>query len=230
MTRSWVAWGLAGAFIALAIAVQLGLLDRLDLIARAWARPNDVWGAAQMRADLVVEGLRPIVVAGLLAAFTGAWCVKCRSLRPAAFVSAVCLAAVALTVAVKIIMGRPDPHGLLGSDGGSFPSGHVIVVMVGVGLAVLIGRPSAGRWVMIIAALAGGLMGVCLLLQAAHWLTDLVGGSLLAVVVLSVAAASRWSDWLHHHARNDKQSGTSAVRRSSSLTPVGAVRNDSKAR
>jgi membrane-associated phospholipid phosphatase len=160
MTRSWVAWGLAGAFIALAIAVQLGLLDRLDLIARAWARPNDVWGAAQMRADLVVEGLRPIVVAGLLAAFTGAWCVKCRSLRPAAFVSAVCLAAVALTVAVKIIMGRPDPHGLLGSDGGSFPSGHVIVVTVGVGFAVLTARQGAGQWVLIIAAVAGGLRGL----------------------------------------------------------------------
>ena len=57
MTRSWVAWGSAGAFIALAIAVHLGLLDTFDLIARAWARPDDVWGAAQMGADVVVEGL-----------------------------------------------------------------------------------------------------------------------------------------------------------------------------
>jgi undecaprenyl-diphosphatase len=183
-----------------------------------------------MRADLVVEGLRPIVVAGLLAAFTGAWCVKCRSLRPAAFVSAVCLATVALTVAVKIIMGRPDPHGLLGSDRGSFPSGHVIVVTVGVGFAVLTARQGAGQWVLIIAAVAGGLMGVCLLLQAAQWLTDLVGGSLLAVVVISVATASRWSLQVQHRPQNDNQSATSTGRSSSSLTPAGAVRNDSKAR
>jgi membrane-associated phospholipid phosphatase len=230
MRRSWVAWGSAGAFIALAIAVHLGLLDRFDLIARAWARPGDVWGAAQMRADFVVEGLRPIVVAGLLAVFTAACCVQRRSLRPAAFVGGVCLATGALTIAVKIIMGRPDTHGFVGNDGGSFPSGHVIVVMVGVGLAVLIARPGAGRWVWIIAALAGGLMGVCLQLQAAHWLTDLVGGSLLAVLVLSVATASRWTLRLHHNPRNDNQSATSTVRRSSSLTPAGAVRNDSKAR
>jgi membrane-associated phospholipid phosphatase len=229
VTRFWVAWGSAGAFIALAIAVHLGLLDTFDMITRAWARPNDVWGAAQIRADFVVEGLRPTVVAGLLAAFTAACCVKRRSLRPAAFVGGVCLATVALTVAVKIIMGRPDPHGLLGSDGGSFPSGHVIVVMVGVGLAGLIARPRAGRWVLIIAALSDGLMGVCLLLQAAHWLTDLVGGSLLAGVVLSVATASRWSHRLQHRPRNDNQSATSTVGRSSSLTSAGAVRNDSKA-
>ena len=66
--------------------------------------------------------------------------------------------------------------------------------MVGLGLAVLVARRTPGRWVWLVAALAGGLMGVCLLLQAAHWLTDLVGGGLLAsALVLSVATASRWS-------------------------------------
>jgi membrane-associated phospholipid phosphatase len=183
-----------------------------------------------MRADFVVEGLRPIMVAGLLVAFTGACCVKRRSLRPAAFVGGVCLVTVALTVAVKIIMGRPDTHGLVGATGGSFPSGHVIALTVGVGLAVLLARPRTGRWVLIIAATAGALMGGCLLLQAAHWLTDLVGGGLLAVVVLYVATAPRWIRWLPDRPRNDNQSTTSIVRRSSSLTPAGAVRNDSRAR
>jgi membrane-associated phospholipid phosphatase len=229
VTRSWVALGSAGVFIALAIAVHLGLLDTFDLIARAWARPNDVWGPAQMRADFVVEGLRPIVVAGLLAAFTAACCVQRRSLRPAAFVACVCFVTGTLTVAAKIIMGRPDTHGLIGSYGGSFPSGHVIVVTVGVGLVVLIVRPRAGRWVLIIATLAGLFMGACLQLQAAHWLTDLVGGSLLAVAVLSVATASRWSHRLHRCPRNDNQSAIPTVRRSSSLTPAGAVRDDGKA-
>ena len=230
MRRSWVVWASAGAFIALATAVHLGLLDRFDLIARAWARPGDVWGAAQLRADIVVEGLRPIMVAALLAVFTAACCAQRRSLRPAAFVGGVGLATVASTVAVKIIMGRPDPHGLLGTHGGSFPSGHVITVTVGVGLVVLLARPHAGRWALIIAVLAGGFMGICLLLQAAHWLTDLLGGSLLAVLVLSVATASRWRYRLPQRTRNDNQSTTSIVRRSSSFAPVVAVRNDSKAR
>ena len=172
-----------------------------------------------MGADVVVEGLRPIVVAGLLAAFTGAYCVKRRSRKPATFVGGVCLATVALTVAVKIVMGRADPHGLLGSDGGSFPSGHVIAVMVSVGLAVLLARPRAGRWVWIIAALAGGLMGVCLLLQAAHWFTDIVGGILLAVVVLYVTTASigRLS------ARDRSRNADSAAGAPSLLVPVHRV-------
>lgn len=221
MTRSWVAWGAAAVFVALSIAVHLGLLDTFDSLARGWARPGDVWGAAQMRADLVVEGLRPTTVAGLLAAFTGAYCVKRRSLRPAAFVGCVCLATVALTVALKIFISRPDTHGLLAPDGGSFPSGHVITVMVGAGLAVLLVSPSAGRWVWIIAVLAGGLMATCLLLQAAHWLTDLVGGSLLAVVILSVATASGGSRWMDRSRGNDSQSASSTVRRPASLAPVG---------
>jgi membrane-associated phospholipid phosphatase len=231
MTRSWVGWGSAGAFIALAIAVHLGLLDAFDSTVRAWARPHDVWGAAQMRADLVVEGLRPVMVAGLLTAFTAACCVKRRSLRPAVFVGGVCLATMALTVAAKIAIGRPDTHALVGTYGGSFPSGHVIAVTVSVGLAVLVADPrAAGWWVWIIAGLAGGLMGVCLLLQAAHWLTDLVGGSLLAVVVLSVATASGWRRWLHDRPRKDQQSAPPTVRRPSSLTLVGAGRTESKAR
>jgi membrane-associated phospholipid phosphatase len=106
----------------------------------------------------------------------------------------------------------------------------VIAVTVGVGLAVLLARPHAGRWALIIAVLAGGFMGICLLLQAAHWLTDLLGGSLLAVLVLSVATGSRWRYRLPQRPRNDNQSTTSTVRRSSSFAPVVAVRNDSKAR
>lgn len=230
VTRSWLAWGSACAFIALAIAVHLGLLDTFDSMARAWARPDDVWGTTQLRADIVVEGLRPPIVVALLVAFTAVCCLKRRSLRPATFVGAVFVVAVALTTMTKVAVGRPDPHGLVGSTGGSFPSGHVITLMVSVGLAVLIARPHAGRWVWIIGALAGGFMGVCLLLQAAHWLTDLVGGGLLAVLVLSVATASGWRRRLPDRPRNDHQSAASTVRRSSSLTPVGAACNDSKAR
>jgi membrane-associated phospholipid phosphatase len=231
MTRRWIAWGTVGAFMALAISVHLGFLNTFDAIVRQWARPDDVWGAAQLQADIVVEGLRPPIVAALLVAFTAVCCVKGRSLRPAAFVGIVSVVTVALTVMTKIAVGRPDPHGLIGSTGGSFPSGHMITLIVSLGLAMLlVVWPRAGRWVWLVPALGGGLMGVCLLLQAAHWLTDLVGGSLLAAVVLSVATASGWTRWLHDRPRNDNQSATFTVRRSSLPTPVGAARNDSKAR
>jgi membrane-associated phospholipid phosphatase len=125
--RRWViAAGSASAFAALAVAVHLGLLNTFDSIVREWARPDHTWGTAQLRADIIVEGSRPVVLAGLLAAFTLAYCIERRSLRPGAFIGAVYAAPFALTVAIKWAIGRPDTHGLVASGGGSFPSGHVI--------------------------------------------------------------------------------------------------------
>ena len=100
--RKWIALGSAAAFIALAVSVDLGLLDRFDSLVRDWARPHDIWGPAQVRADVIVEGLRPVMAAALLAVFTSAWCVLRRSIRPAVFVGVVSLSAATLTVAVKV--------------------------------------------------------------------------------------------------------------------------------
>ena len=144
MTRWWIALGSVSAFTALAAAVHVGLLDEFDSVVREWARPHDVWGAAQVRADLVVHGLRPAVLVALLAVFTVACGMKRRSLRLVWFVASVCLATVALTAATKAAVGRPDTHGSITNGfGGSFPSGHVTTVVVCLGLAVLVARPHA---------------------------------------------------------------------------------------
>jgi membrane-associated phospholipid phosphatase len=141
MKRWWIALSSACAFAALAVSVRLSLVSPMDLIIRDWARPNDVWGPGQQWFDVVVEGLRPAVLAALLAAFTIAYSVKHRSLKPLAFVAGVCLATVAITVATKITVGRLNPHGVVGNDGGSFPSGHTIAVVVWLGLCILMTRP-----------------------------------------------------------------------------------------
>ena len=65
----------------------------------------------------------------------------------------------------------------------------------------------------------GGLMGASLLLQAAHWFTDLLGGVLLAVTIL--AAASGWTDWMHNRSKNDHESATFGQRNETLLTSVG---------
>jgi hypothetical protein len=149
-----------------------------------------------MRADYVVEGLRPAMIASLLAAFTVALCLIRRSLRPLLFVGVVGLTTVVLTVTAKMAVGRPDTHGTTAdSHGGSFPSGHIIAVVVCLGLVLLMTQPRAGRWVWLFPALVGGLMGVCILVQAAHWSTDVVGGGLLAVGVLTAVPASGWDRW-----------------------------------
>lgn len=199
MARWWIAFGSASAFTGLAVSVYLGLLHTFDSIVRHWVRPGDAWGTSQERADIVIHALRPELLAVLLVALTVAYCVKRRSVGPAMFVGGVGLVSVALTLATKALMARPDPHGLIeNSNGGSFPSGHTVAVMVCLGLAVLVARPRARRlWVWVIAVLGGGLMGASLLLQAAHWSTDIVGGALLATGVLAVATTSGWSSWLH---------------------------------
>jgi membrane-associated phospholipid phosphatase len=205
MKRSWIALGSVYAFIALAVSVHLGLLNNFDSTIREWARPHDVWGTAQLRADLVVEGLRPEVLAVFLATFAVAYSVKRRSLRPAAFLGGVCLATAAATIVTKVAVGRLNTHGVLGSHGGSFPSGHTITVVVCLGLCVMVAQPSPRRWVWLIPALGGGLMGAALLLQAAHWSTDIVGGGLLATGLLAVTMTSGASHWMHHQSENDHE-------------------------
>jgi membrane-associated phospholipid phosphatase len=223
MMRWSIAAGSAGAFAGLAIAVHVGLLNSFDATVRQWARPNDVWGTAQLKADLVVEGLRPTMLAILLAAFALAYCVKHRSLRPGAFLGGVCVATVVLTLAVKRAMERPDTHGLLSSSGGSFPSGHMISIIVCLGLAVLIALPKAGWWIWLIPAAGGFLMATALLLQAAHWATDVIGGGLLATAALAAAIASGWSRWALAELEDDHEFTAAAVSGAPPLTSVGRV-------
>jgi len=197
------------AFTALAFAVHFGVLNNLDMIIREWARPADVWGPAQLWADLVIEGLRPAVLAALLPLFTLGYSIKRRSLRPVAFVSVAALATVAVTAATKIAVGRLNPHGDVGNDGGSFPSGHTIAVVVCLGLGVLMLQPPVGRLVWLIPAFGGFLMGASLLLQAAHWSTDIAGGGFLATGVLAIMIASGASHWVHGQTRKDHEAADS---------------------
>jgi membrane-associated phospholipid phosphatase len=225
MRQRWIALGSAFAFIALAILVHFGLMDRLDTVVREWARPDDVWGTAQVRADVVVEGLGPAVLAVLLAAFTLAYCLNRRSLIPAAFIGSICLMAAALTIASKVAVARLNPHGVLGNDGGSFPSGHMIGVTVCLGIVALVAQPRASWWVWLIPTLGGGLMGAALLLQASHWSTDIVGGALLGTGVLAATIASAPGRWMHDRSGNDHGSVASKQRNSTSpLAPVGQIR------
>ena len=136
MTRWWIALGSLAAFAALAVCVHLGLMYTFDATVRQWMRPDGAWGTTQERADLVVHALRPELDAGLLVALSAGSCVKRRSLRPLVFVGGVGLLTVALTLGTKAAMARPDPHGLVvHSNGGSFPSGHTVAVMVCLGVA-----------------------------------------------------------------------------------------------
>lgn len=180
------------AVAVLAGLVALGLTLGLDVAARELLRPGDVWGDAQWRADVVVEGAKPrnaallLALAGVLASFLR------RSWRPLLLAGYAGMLAVGLTLAVKFAVQRPDPHHEMSAVGGSFPSGHTVMVVVVLGTLVLLRRDGGRRrWHWAAVAAAALAMAVSLLLQAAHWLTDVVGGALLGAVVLATVMASR---------------------------------------
>jgi membrane-associated phospholipid phosphatase len=83
---------------------------------------------------------------------------------------------------IKHLVERPrPPHPLVQADFGSFPSGHVItVVVVGLALVAVFSRP--GRRVLPLTgvAIAAALMMCCRTYLRAHWLTDTFESVLVA--------------------------------------------------
>ena len=75
--------------------------------------------------------------------------------------------------------------------GGSYPSGHVLMVLLLAGCIVLLvwrtpGLSRGRSWA------SGPVMGWALLVQTAHWLTDVVGAVLMGVVVSGFAPRLRF--------------------------------------
>jgi len=112
-----------------------------------------------------------------------------RSARPLLVAAATGLLTVAVTVGLKLLMHRPDPHGDLSDHGGSFPSGHTTTIVVCTGLVTMLLVPGCRWWWWLGALLLGTLMAAALLVEAAHWVTDLVGGGLLGITVLATVIA-----------------------------------------
>jgi membrane-associated phospholipid phosphatase len=179
-----LALGVLGALVATQVTQDL------DVAVRDALRPGDEWGTAQVRVDVLVEGLKPRNVVMLLALFGLAVAMWRRSWRPAVYVAAVLGVTAVTTLAVKFALGRSDPHHQMTALGGSFPSGHTASVVVGLGLTVLVLRSRSRWWDWLAVALVGAAMAFSLVVQAAHWFTDVVGGVLLATAILAAASTS----------------------------------------
>jgi membrane-associated phospholipid phosphatase len=93
---------------------------------------------------------------------------------------------------VKALVDRPRPPGsLIATSGASYPSGHAIaaaVTAIGVVMALTSGRRRL-HW-MVAAACLAAAVSLSRTYLSAHWLSDVVGGSLLgAGVALGVPEA-----------------------------------------
>lgn len=180
----------AVAFVALGVLVAAHVTQPLDAAARTLFRPHGEWGAAQVRADVVVEGAKPRNILLLLPVVGVCASIWRASWRPAAYAALIAVSLVAVTLLSKLVVHRADPHGAIAELGGSFPSGHVASVLVCVGGAVLVLHERPQWWEWAVVGLAGAVMGLAVMVQAAHWFTDVLGGTLLAFVLLAVASMS----------------------------------------
>ena len=179
----------AVAYVLLTVLVAVGATERLDVAAREYFRPDDVWGDLQIRVDVIVEGLKPVRAVPLLALFVLVLSAYRRSWRPAAYAALVLVAAGIPALVTKVLLRRTDPHHDLSSSG-SFPSGHTLVLLVCLGAALLLVRRSPSVWEWLLVLAADAVMAWSLLVQGAHWLTDVIGGALLGVAVLAATSGS----------------------------------------
>ena len=182
-----------GAFIALSVLVHQGRTHDLDQRLRQVFRPDDVWSTNQLIFGNVVDGLAPEVTAAILAvtATVVAW--RRRSLRPLILMVFLGTTSALLVAASKVTFSRADPLG--GVSGlGAYPSGHMVFLIACLGGSLMIIRLRTRFWHWAAVAATAVLMAVSLLFLAMHWFTDIVGGTLLGVIVLLLAAPTTLRD------------------------------------
>jgi membrane-associated phospholipid phosphatase len=93
-----------------------------------------------------------------------------------------------LTLALKLLLERADPKGEHTSLGGSFPSGHSAVVLVCLGTGAMLVSCPTRWWQRLGVALVSAASALAMMFVALHWLTDIVGGVLVAGTVLGLIA------------------------------------------
>ena len=192
-TKWIIPLGVTACYLVFALAVQLRLLDSLDLAVRRGAGTGEVWGLVQIRAARVVHWLEPTHLALLLLLLVVVLSLVRRSLRPFAVVAVVGVPVIVVTLGSKWLMAHTETDATPVAHG-SFPSGHTVTAIVVVGLGVLLLRPGT-RCGWILPALMGCLIGSALVLAWVHPATDVIGAGLLAAAALTAARAASLGQW-----------------------------------
>jgi len=177
-----------GSLALLTVAVRTGVTDSLDVSAREHFRPDFVWGDDQQRANHVVYWLGPPKILAVFAVGCAVVSLWRWSLWPLVQGGLAVAMAAGMVVTLKFLVSRVDPTGQHTSLGGSYPSGHsaVLVVCLVTG-AMLVSCPTQW-WQRVGCALLVGVLAISMLEVGLHWLTDIVGGALIAGVTVGLEA------------------------------------------
>lgn len=187
--RAWIATRACLVLLALlATAVATGLTDALDVAVREAFRPHLMWGPDQQRASHVGSALSPTHMLLLLAVGSAGVALWRLNPWPLAQALVAVSATGALTLALKFLLDRADPKGEHTSIGGSFPSGHSATLLVATATGAMLVSCPTRWWQRAGVAAMWGALAVAMLYDALHWFTDIVGGALVAGVVLGAIA------------------------------------------
>lgn len=191
-SRRWNWWSAGSllAFIALTLLVLGHVMEPLDLRIRQDLNPSAGYGAPQWRALRVAHWMRPTVLMAVFVALAALAAALRRSLRQFLFACGLVLVTAVCELGLKWVLPR------VGSDGGAtnsaetFPSGHVLcaVIVPGGLLLMLTARTRWWQWVLV--AVLPAVMVVAVMLSVLHWASDVVGGVLLGVFLLSASAST----------------------------------------
>ncbi|WP_147391631.1 phosphatase PAP2 family protein [Galactobacter valiniphilus] len=201
--KRWVLW-LAVTAAVLSVVAAVGIYESLgeeDDLA-AYDRPVlDFFALHRLSwltpavAAFTRIGSAP-VLSVILLLLVGILCWRRRSLYPLLLLAGAAAASVLLTVALKNALDRPRPPYELAvppfETSGSFPSGHTLnstaLALVLCYLMLRFSRPRPLKLVAIgVALIYIAAMGVSRLYLGAHWLTDVVSGWALGLLVAALA-------------------------------------------
>jgi membrane-associated phospholipid phosphatase len=214
LSRRWrmpTALGLAGLVLVLtwlAIGVHAhGWVTAFDASTASWIGSVGHRSHGLEEASLITAWLgTPVKVAaaGLTGGALLAW--RARSLRPGAAVIGTVAGAVLFETAIRVVVYRPVTEAeikaspLLSTEHHSFPSGHVAAIGALLGIiavCIAVGRSRIVQALATVLVVAGVvIVAFSRLYLGAHWLSDVIGGALLAgvFVILGAVALTTRSD------------------------------------
>jgi membrane-associated phospholipid phosphatase len=209
--RLWLGFGSTTAVLLFVTAVLVpksagvAQFDEDVMTSMSGLRHPMLTRAVQIITDL--GSYRPVTVVSIGLALVLAYRTR-RLLEPVVLLAAV-EACSSLVDVLKVIIARTRPPmgGMLGPPvfDYSFPSGHAasstVVYVLGASLLAVTERWSSARRLLVTAGgcVMAGLIGLSRVYLGYHWLTDVVGSWLLAIIVASIGmmlvTATQRPDW-----------------------------------